>query len=277
MKWFMKEIEKGWFDVKNPFNNRVRFVPATPDHVSTIVFWSKNFEPFIKGEFGTCLKKKGYNLFFNFTINSDSDLLEPRVPPLRKRLDQLHKLCRIFDARCINLRFDPICFYSTRQKKMSNNLNDFTTIITTASQYGIKRCITSFMDHYPKIAKRASLINGFAFIDPPVEKKIRILAKMKQALLEKHIELFVCCEKKLLEALPENSGIHSSSCMDNDLLTKLYGGNLSLKKDYGQRIKNGCGCKISTDIGSYIDHPCYHNCLFCYANPSDKRQPVENL
>jgi hypothetical protein len=276
MKWFMKEIEKGWFEVKNPFNKKVRFVTATPDHVNTIVFWSKNFNPFIQGEFGTYLKKKGYNLFFNFTINSDSILLEPHVPPLRQRLDQLHQLCQIFGERCINLRFDPICFYSTKKENRLNNLNDFSTIITAASQYGITRCVTSFMDHYPKVAKRASLIDGFVFIDPPVEKKIKILTQMQQALVKKHIELFVCCEKTLLDALPDNSGIHSSSCIDNVLLTTLYGGNLSLKKDYGQRTKNGCGCNVSTDIGSYIDHPCYHNCLFCYANPSDNIQAIKN-
>ncbi|MBW2737316.1 MAG: DUF1848 family protein, partial [Deltaproteobacteria bacterium] len=61
--------------------------------------------------------------------------------------------------------------------------------------------------------------------------------------------------------------ITKSSCIPNDLLMKLFGGSLSLNKDSGQRIKNGCGCKVSADIGSYSLHPCYHNCLFCYANP----------
>ena len=56
--------------------------------------------------------------------------------------------------------------------------------------------------------------------------------------------------------------------ISNDLLMKLFGGSLSLNKDSGQRIKNGCGCNESVDIGSYSLHPCYHNCLFCYANPA---------
>ncbi|MEE9497365.1 MAG: DUF1848 family protein [Desulfobacterales bacterium] len=34
--------------------------------------------------------------------------------------------------------------------------------------------------------------------------------------------------------------------------------------------KKRCGCKISVDIGSYHHHPCYHNCLFCYANPTSR-------
>jgi len=277
MKWFIKHIEKSMFEVKNPYNNKVRFVPATPDQVNTIVFWSKNFAPFIDGEFGTYLKKKGYNLFFNFTINSGSHLLEPHVPPLDERLSQLNQLCSIFGASCINLRFDPICFYTTKQGNLLNNMKDFNKIIKKASQYGTRRCITSFMDHYPKIKKRTSTMDGFAFVDPPSEKKIETLIKMEKTLAQNDIELFVCCEKNLLDTLPKNSRINKSACIDNNLLSKLYGGNLSLKKDYGQRVKNGCGCNVSVDIGSYTDHPCYHNCLFCYANPSDNIQAESNL
>ena len=44
--------------------------------------------------------------------------------------------------------------------------------------------------------------------------------------------------------------------------------NISLRKDTGQRVKAGCGCTVSVDIGSYRQQPCYHNCLFCYANPA---------
>ncbi|MDA3896940.1 MAG: DUF1848 family protein, partial [Desulfobacteraceae bacterium] len=51
----------------------------------------------------------------------------------------------------------------------------------------------------------------------------------------------------------------------------LFGGKLSYKKDTGQRIKQGCGCMVSKDIGLYKQQPCYHNCLFCYANPRNKK------
>jgi hypothetical protein len=132
----------------------------------------------------------------------------------------------------------------------------------------VGRCITSFLDFYPKIQKRISSKPGFSFIDPSLEKKIEILYWMKNILDNENITLQTCCEKKLLEALPAGSGITASSCMPNNLLQEIFSGNISLKKDAGQRIKNGCGCMVSIDIGSYNLHPCYHNCLFCYANPS---------
>jgi len=115
---------------------------------------------------------------------------------------------------------------------------------------------------------------GFSFIDPSIETKIEVLLAMETVLSEVNIDLYTCCEKQVLEALPIDSGITKSSCIPNDLLVEIFGGNLSFKKDTGQRVKDGCGCMVSVDIGSYHNHPCYHNCLFCYANPSSGKPAV---
>jgi hypothetical protein len=109
---------------------------------------------------------------------------------------------------------------------------------------------------------------GFEFVDPPFEDKFEILIGMERKLAGRAIHLSVCCEKEILDALPHDSQVTGSSCVPGDLLQKLYGGRVSLKKDIGQRVKAGCGCKVSADIGSYRRQPCFHNCLFCYANPS---------
>jgi hypothetical protein len=268
MDWFMASIRKGFFEVINPYNRKTSIVPAGPDAVHTLVFWSKDFGLFLEKGYGKQLQKMGYHLFFNFTLNSESRILEPKVPCLEKRLDQLHQLCDSFDSRSVNLRFDPICVYDTPDQTGLDNLKDFSRIIQTAGTLGIRRCITSFMDPYGKIEKRVKALPGFRFADPDRFRKIDILLSM-----EKHMEglgtaLFICCEKELLAALPKTSKVKSSSCIPNDLLVELFGGNLSMKRDAGQRIKQGCGCRTSVDIGSYDLHPCFHNCLFCYANPS---------
>jgi hypothetical protein len=268
MPWFMGQVRRGTFEVTNPFNQRVSFVPATPDKVDTIVFWSKNFGLFLDKNYGEELRKQGFHLFFNFTINSDCTNLEPNVPPLKKRLEQLEHLCQRFGPKTINWRFDPLCFFKTGVGRLQDNLHGFPDIAEKVAEFGIVRCITSFMDHYPKIRRRLSNRTGFAFIDPPLEKKIEILGGMEKTLAAGNIHLSVCCEKDLLEALPRSSSISGSSCIPGDFIQKLFGGRLSLKKDSGQRVKAGCGCTLSTDIGSYRLQPCYHNCLFCYANPA---------
>jgi DNA repair photolyase len=270
MEWFMDRIEKGSFEVINPYNQNVSVIPATCENVHSIVFWSKNFRPFIEKGYGEILKKRGYNLFFNFTINSYSPLLEPNLPSLADRLDQFESLSKNFNSNAINWRFDPLCFYKTGENKQMDNLHDFSLIAEKAANCGIKRCITSFMDHYPKIKKRTVHIPNFSFSDPTLEKKKEIVLKMAETLSKKKISLQICCEKEITDLLPMDCGITNSSCIPNDILAELFGGRLSLKKDFGQRIKSGCGCKVSVDIGSYHLHPCYHSCLFCYANPAKR-------
>ena len=108
---------------------------------------------------------------------------------------------------------------------------------------------------------------GFDFYDPPLEEKIAAILKMENRLKPLNIKLFTCCEKEIIAALPPESRISPSACISGDLLTAIYGGTLILKQDTGQRVKRGCQCMVSSDIGSYDLHPCYHNYLFCYANP----------
>jgi hypothetical protein len=267
MKDFMKAIHRGFFRVTNPFNQKESLVMATPDKVHTIVFWSKDYTNFLKGHFIKSLRDFGYNLFFNYTINSRDYLLEPCLPSLDHRLTQLETLAGIVGPDAIFWRFDPICFYRGEDGKICHNRSDFLKIADVASDLGIQTCITSFLDIYRKVQKRLSCVPGFSFLDPTIENKIKILLEMAQELKRRNINLLTCCEKQILESIPPDSGIKASSCIPNHYLAKLYGPNVSLKKDTGQRIKFGCGCRSSVDVGSYRHQPCYHNCLFCYANP----------
>ena len=275
LEWFMDRMARGYFKVPNPYNGKVSVVPATPDKVHTIVFWSKDFGPFLKNAIGEKLLKGGFHLFFNFTLNSEAPLLEPKVPPLEDRLQQLKELSRRFGPQVIHWRFDPICFFRRHNGDLQNNLDQLERISEIASHAGIQRCITSFVDLYAKVLRRIEQLPGVRFEDPPLDRKKEILGQMKDRLLGKSIQLQLCCEKELFESLPRGSGIAQGSCIPNDLLMSVYGGNLSLRRDAGQRIRQGCGCKVSSDIGSYRDHPCYHNCLFCYANPTPLQPAAE--
>jgi hypothetical protein len=266
MDWFMQGIRKGFFEVENPYHHKTFFVASSPADVHTIVFWSKDFGPFISGEYGRQLQAYGYYLFFNFSINSESALLEPGLPRLEERLTQLEYLCDHYGPQAINWRFDPVCFYRTETHEIEDNLKDFPMIADKAASMGIKRCITSFMDMYPKIKKRLTRRTGLDFVDVPVQNKIRVLGDMSRILGPLGIWLQTCCEREVLEGLADDAPVGKSACIPNDLIMKLFGGRLSLGKDSGQRVKAGCGCFKSVDIGSYSRQPCYHSCLYCYAN-----------
>jgi hypothetical protein len=266
MPWFMSRIETGFFEVDHPFGSAAAVIPAEIDHVHSIVFWSKNFDPFLRGGFGERLAQKGYGLFFNCTVNSSPGFLEPHLPSLDKRLDQLERLCDRFSPQAVQWRFDPICFYRTSAGKTSHNLSGFEKIAARASRAGIRTCITSFVDLYRKVERRMSA-SGVILYDPPLEEKIERLVTMANFLVDLNIDLHLCCEKELLAALPTSAGVQAAACVPNHRLAKMYGNDVSLRRDPGQRVSSGCGCRHSRDIGSYRRHPCRHACLYCYANP----------
>jgi hypothetical protein len=267
MDWFMDQIFRGCFHFENPYSRKVSVVPVSPENTDTLVFWSKNFKVFLDGGYGEALIKMGYHLFFNFTINSFDPILEPHVPDLGDRLVQLQTLVERFGPETVTWRFDPICHYSLDDNNLRDNLNDFSLIAAQSAKAGIKRCVTSFVDLYAKVTSRGKLISGFSFVDIPLEKKRDIILNLNKILSPQNIGLFLCCERDLFQSLPLGCGIEESSCIPNPLLGKLSGCLLSKVKDSGQRKAKGCGCYASRDIGSYRLQPCYHNCLFCYANP----------
>lgn len=266
MPWFMTRIKRGDFQVINPYNQKRTRIAARPDQVHTIVFWSKNFGPFLNEGYAEELVRMGYRLFFNFTINAPHAVLEPGVPALSERLDQLTRLVARFGATCIQWRFDPICYFKNRAGVMENNLARFPEIAEKVAALGIKVCITSFVDIYAKVDKRSATA-GITFVDPPTSQKIERIEAMAGVLKKRDMVLMLCCEKELMAKLPARLSVRSAACIPNDRLAALYGPDISLRRDGGQRTAAGCGCRTAKDVGDYPRHPCGHKCLFCYANP----------
>ena len=267
LSWFLRGIDQGCFDVVNPYNQKIRRVPADPESVHTIIFWSNDFGRFLAEHAGEYLLSKGYHLFFNYTLNSELPLLEPHVPPLDTRLQQLDELSRRFGPQTMFWRFDPVCFFRLHGAPIQTNLSDFSRIAKRAGDAGVRRCITSFMDHYSKITRRLAGRPGLEFLDPLPYRKVETLLWMRSILLPMEMTLHTCCEKDIAERLPRESDIQENACVPNSLLKELYGGHISLRHDPGQRRRMGCRCQVSVDIGSYRDHCCAHGCLYCYANP----------
>jgi hypothetical protein len=268
LEWFMAEVARGAFTVENPYNRQRREVPIAPGAVHSIVFWSKNYGPFLAGEIGQRLRDMGYGLFFNFTLNSPEARLEPRVPPLAERLSQMATLAKRFGPDSLHWRHDPICFFRIDGGRLQTNLSAFETIARRAAAVGIRHCLTSFCDDYRKIRRRLGPSDPLTLGFPGVEAQVPVLEKMLAVLEPLGMGLHTCCEKRLLDRLPAGIKVTAGRCIDHDRLERLYGGRLSHRVDSGQRRSAGCGCHRSVDIGSYRLHPCRHNCLYCYANPA---------
>ncbi len=280
LDWFMEGIQAGSFEVINPYNRVKRIIDISPEKVHSIVFWSKNYGPFLGSGAHDKLIKLGYNLFFHFSINSENSVLEPGVPSLKIRLDQLEELSGINSPENIVWRFDPVCYYMVKDGvpgggSVKNNLSDFSKIAEKASRCGVTKAITSFVDPYKKINTRINYLQKqgsdiVKIVDIDSGKKVRILKRMAKLLKSKGISLDLCCEKELFShpGMPGQNSIGQSACISGRQLSDLFKGNPVTQRDYGQRAKQGCLCTKSIDIGSYEQHPCFHNCIFCYANPA---------
>ena len=267
--WFLDRIEKGYFFITNPFNRQSRRVNATHQDIHTIVFWSKNYGPFLELGAHKILAQKGFHLFFNFTINTPLKDLEPGLPGLSERLAQARRIARDLTPAQIAWRFDPICFYE-KGGQVFNNLEAFEYIAGQLSQMGIRQCITSFYDPYKKVEARIKRMADsgspmLKFVDPGMERKAKIIRRMSECLKRLGMDLFLCCEKNLMDTAGLQTYASPNACINGTLYKTLFGGNPETRSDYGQRRKKGCQCTKSFDIGSYEDHPCFHNCLFCYA------------
>lgn len=197
--------------------------------------------------------------------------MEPAVPRLDKRLEQLAYLCERYTPQAIHWRFDPVCFFKDQRGLWTNNLDQFETIARRAGDLGIGVCITSFVDLYRKVQRRLNKRSDIRLCDPPLALKIDQVLEMARILAGFKIQLRLCCEKEVLAALPPEAAVQAAACIPTRQLVRLYGPGISLARDSGQRSQAGCGCGLSRDIGSYHRHPCHHNCLFCYANPASER------
>ena len=250
--WLVESFRKGVAEVSRPYNRGVVQVDLHSEQIHTIVFWSKDFSNLLRDR----ERWKPYHLYFQFTLNHCPEL-EPNVPPLEMRLDQLQILASEWGAERINWRFDPIVFWERGQR---NNLEGVERIADVAASVGIRQCTFSFMTHYAKTKSRGKRL-GIEFYDPPLEQKIEIASRLTNLLMARGIVLSACCNPELLGI----EGIQAARCINGPLLSRLAGEACDNRKDPSQR--GSCGCTRSVEIGSYW-MTCPHACRYCYAQPA---------
>jgi DNA repair photolyase len=267
MKWVIQQMQIGYVDVVNPFNrNQISRISLKPEDVKCWVWWSKNFEDWIKryNEKEQLFKKyRGHS--FQFTINSPSELENNVTISLEKRFQQLEWLINEFGLIAVNYRFDPIIVY----KKLSSttiksNLDKFEYILENVSALGLKEMIFSFATIYDKVKTRMNA-RGYTPIEPSFEKKCEILNNVVNICAKNNIKMKACCQPDLYDI----EGVEQAHCIDAYRIEKIVGEEIPKIRDTGQR--KDCGCFKSKDIGGYSGiFRCKHNCDYCYASPAKK-------
>lgn len=255
--WYLDRLigftRQGYAEVANPYSGKTSKVDLAPEHVHTLVLWSKNFGPFLREKdiFNV------YSLYFLFTIN-DLPGYEPSMQPLPERIRQLCELAASYGPERIAWRFDPVICTTNG---FVSTVESYRAIGSQVAKAGVKRSIFSFLDLYGKVKRRNERIK-LNLVDPSDHVRVRFAGELARAAGNLGLELESCSEE-----LSPIDGIKPSACIDGRLLSLLSGSSIpaSVEKDPGQRP--ACNCTVSRDIGSYQDMPCPSGCVYCYANP----------
>jgi uncharacterized protein DUF1848 len=259
MDWFMDAIKNKSIQIQNPlFKNNYTTVDLSPSSVEWIVFWSRNYEKFLKNVHFF----KDYNLFFQFTILSHHPVLEKTSLPMIKAISQMEKLVVHFGAERIIWRYDPIVFWRESDSIQTNfNLKEFKFLCEKMHTYGISKCYFSFVTNYAKLKSRFKMKNPNFKIEENQSKYYFNVLKSRSEIANKYqIQLYSCCNDALV-----NKSIQRGSCISGKLLNSILGDKKVSEAKTPTR--EDCGCTRSIDIGNYSQQPCYFGCIYCYANP----------
>ncbi len=249
-EWFFNRLKEGYALVRNPMNcHQVSRIPLSAEIVDCIVFWTKNPAPMLS----RLDELKGYNYYFQFTLNSYGRDMEGGVPSkLGEVCDTFRSLADRIGSKRVIWRYDPIIVNDNYSAE--SHIRNFELL--SERLYGsFGRCVISFVDLY---RKSASVFREH-HISETAEDNIRRIAQQFSVIAESGgFEISTCAEQIDLSEY----GIQHGSCIDSSYIQRLFGLRLGVPKDKNQR--ESCGCAESVDIGAY--NTCPHDCRYCYAN-----------
>lgn len=233
--------------------HQISKISLSPEVVDGIVFWTKNPIPMMD----RIDEIKDYSYYFQFTLNSYGNEIEPNVPSKNDVIISAFKtLSNKIGAHKVLWRYDPI--FVTDKYSIDYHVTYFNEIAKRLSGY-TEKCIISFIDLY-KNAKNN--LRGLNLVPIGRELMYELAGRIVEIANNNNIIVESCAEKVSLERL----GIQHGHCIDCTLFERIIGQKLTIDKDKNQRQE--CGCIASIDIGAY--NTCKNGCKYCYANYSSK-------
>jgi hypothetical protein len=257
-QWFFNRLNQGFVMVRNPMNPQlVSKISLNPQLIDCIVFWTKNPGNMMKH----LDQLKGYHYYFLFTITSYGPDLEKYLPPKDEVIEIFIELSRKLGKEKVIWRYDPVLITDTIDEEY--HYHHFDYIARKLHPY-TERCIISFLDMYKKCERN---LKGFNIKELDTKEMVQLAGRLNRVARRCDIEMVTCAEE--VDLSPQD--ISHGKCIDDQLISRITGVQLEVKKDKHQR--KTCRCVESIDIGAY--NTCSHMCLYCYAN-SDARAVQKN-
>lgn len=247
--WLLNRLNAGYVLTRNPFNNsQVSKIPLSTDVVDCIVFWTKN--PRNMFDKLNILDELGYKYYFQFTLTPYDKTIERGLHDKEEIIKTFCELSGRLGKEKVLWRYDPIILndkydidYHKRQfEKLCSKLHNKTS-----------SCTISFVDMYAKL--KMDILREIN-----EREMLELCGFIASTAKSCGIQVKSCCEKLDFSML----GVEKAHCIDRNVIEKVCGYSLDIKKDKSQRTD--CGCYESIDIGAY--NTCRHGCVYCYANYS---------
>jgi DNA repair photolyase len=230
------------------------------ENIHTLVIWTKNPRNMLLHPGLRRILKELNHMYVLLTITGlGGTALEPHAPTRDQVFEQLPQIIELLKSpRRVVIRYDPLIDVIHQNKTRISNIDPdlFDEVLDRAHDLGIERIIVSYVTVYGKVRKRLEK-NGFEIVEHPIEEMVDFIRnEMMPRAEEQGMELSTC-------VLPN---LTTKGCIDGATLSELHPHKepCSLAKDRSQR--DNCRCTNSIDIGQWF--ACYHNCLYCYGNPT---------
>lgn len=249
-EWFYNRIKEQYVLVRNPMNiHQISSISLSPDVVDCIVFWTKNPKPM----FEKLDQLKDYTYYFQFTINSYGKNIETNVPSKKDEIiDTFRMLSDKIGPERVIWRYDPILI--NEKYSLEYHIEFFEKIAYHLRNY-TEKCTISFIDFYSNIRRN---LNEMGLHELSIDQMCIIAKNFSEIARSLDLKIDTCAEAIELK----DFGIAHAKCIDDKLISRLLGENITVQKDKNQRLE--CGCVASIDIGLY--NTCGNGCKYCYAN-----------
>lgn len=254
-EWFMNRIQAGYCTVPNPFNwKQVSYISLKPEDVDVIVFWTRHPRPLFPHL--KEIDQRGYRYYFQYTLMNNQRQIDPKSPPPESSLQTFHELADRIGPEKVIWRYDPILFSKVTDAEFHQR--NYRNIAQALRGY-TGRSVISIVDIYRKAEKRFRELasQGVEIMDCEPEAFGTLMSTLVGVATENDMEIVSCAEELDLQT----HGVRPGKCIDDGHIERIFGLDVTHKKDPSQR--KACGCVVSKDIGIYDS--CLFGCVYCYA------------
>lgn len=174
--WFLNRLEAGFCRSANPYGGPALNVALTREAVDGFVFWTRNAGPFLPVL--DRVAERGFTFVLHYTITGYPRVLETAVPDTDRAVALVRAIAARYGARAVVWRYDPILLSTTTAPGWHRaNFAHLAASLAGACD----EVVVSFAQLYRKTRTNlaaAAVAQGFAWHDPPAEKKRDLLSDL---------------------------------------------------------------------------------------------------